>query len=198
VASLWQSEENVVLLTGSRASEAAFKEAAPGKRILHLATHAYFLDPECFADSGGVDNSYNPLLLSGFALAGANKRSDAALDAEDGILTAQEIASLDLSATHWAVLSACGTGTGAIQSGEGVLGLQRAFRIAGARTLITSLWAVEDNAAQQWMIALYDTKPDAITAVRHASLTILDERRANNQDTHPFYWAAFVASGDWR
>ncbi len=194
-------DTGVLLLTGSGASETAFKEAAPGKRILHLATHAYFLDPQCLAESEGV-GIYNPLLLSGLALAGANHRQESASDSDDGILTAQEIAALDLSATRWAVLSACETGIGEIQSGEGVLGLQRAFRMAGARSLITSLWSVEDEAARHWMGAFYraaaEEGSDTAESVRTASLAVLRERAGEGPDAHPFFWAAFVASGDWR
>ena len=144
----------------------------------------------------------NPLLLSGLALAGANRRAAAAANEDDGILTAEEVASLNLSGVEWAVLSACDTGLGEIKAGEGVFGLRRAFQIAGARTVIMSLWSVEDRAAMTWMRALYEgrlaRKLDTAAAVREASLTVLRQRRARGQSTHPFYWAGFVASGDWR
>jgi len=144
----------------------------------------------------------NPLLLSGLALAGANRRAKATADEEDGILTAEEVASLDLSGVEWAVLSACDTGLGEIKAGEGVFGLRRAFQIAGAHTVIMSLWSVEDRAAMTWMRALYEgrlaRKLDTATAVREASLSVLKDRRARGLSTHPFYWAGFVASGDWR
>ena len=78
----------------------------------------------------------NPLLLAGFALAGANRRQAAGVEDEDGILTAEEIASLDLSGVEWAVLSACDTGVGEVRAGEGVFGLRRAFQVAGAQTVI--------------------------------------------------------------
>ena len=211
VADLWRTSlpapgegapPPVLLLTGDQASETAFKRLAPGNRILHIATHSYFLDPKCSASSGRISSPQNPLLLSGLAMAGANDRNSVAAGEDDGILTAQEIAALDLSATRWAVLSACETGAGEVHSGEGVLGLQRAFRIAGARTLITSLWAVEDEAARRWMNACYHASMEdglgTIESVRKASLTVLAERRAREDDAHPFYWAAFIASGDWR
>ena len=89
------------------------------------------------------------------ALAGANQRQATGLDEEDGILTAEEIAALDLSGVEWAVLSACDTGIGEVKAGEGVLGLRRAFQVAGARTLIMSLWPVEDQVARDWMRQLY-------------------------------------------
>jgi len=144
----------------------------------------------------------NPLLLSGLALAGANQRRPTPGNPEDGILTAEEVAALDLNGVEWAVLSACDTGVGEIKAGEGVFGLRRAFRIAGARTIIMSLWAVEDRAARAWMRPLYEgrlrDRLSTADAVRHASQTVLAERRAKGLSTHPFYWAGFVAAGDWR
>ncbi len=213
VAGLWahieSDSESALLLTGSQASEDAFKRSAPGRRVLHLATHGYFLDPACPSEVDGdtsasetARRTVNPLLLSGLVLAGANAHNSTGVDAEDGVLTAQEIATLDLSAARWAVLSACETAVGEIQSGEGVLGLQRAFRIAGARTLVTSLWSVEDQATRRWMNAFYTACVtqglDPIRSVRQASLSVLNERRAEGKDAHPFYWGAFIASGDWR
>jgi CHAT domain-containing protein len=144
----------------------------------------------------------NPLLLAGLALASANRRTSARLDEDDGILTAEEIAALNLQGTEWAVLSACDTGLGEIKAGEGVFGLRRAFQIAGARTVIMSLWSVDDQAARAWMRALYDGRFQqhlaTADAVREASLTVLRDRRSKGTGTHPFYWAAFVAAGDWR
>ena len=149
-----------------------------------------------------VDAGESPLLLSGLALAGANRRAAAGIDEDDGILTAEEVAALNLEGVEWAVLSACDTGLGTVTAGEGVLGLRRAFQVAGVRTVIMSLWSVEDQAARQWMAALYrarlDDRLDTADAVRQASLTVFRERRAKRQSTHPFYWASFVAAGDWR
>jgi CHAT domain-containing protein len=144
----------------------------------------------------------NPLLLSGLAFAGANQRTPAGPDDEDGILTAEEAASLDLRGLEWAVLSACGTGLGEIRASEGVVGLRRAFQIAGARTVIMSLWSVDDRATRNWMRALYNARLgrrlSTAEAIRSAGVDILQARRAQRQSTHPFYWAAFVAAGDWR
>jgi CHAT domain-containing protein len=141
------------------------------------------------------------LLLSGLALAGANRRESAPDDGEDGILTAEEVASLDLSGVEWAVLSACETGIGQVQAGEGVLGLRRAFEVAGARTLILSLWPVEDAAAREWMRGLYEGRLEGLTtaeAVRQASLKVIQRRRQAGRSAHPAFWGAFVATGDWR
>jgi len=191
---LWEPAE-VLHLTAAEASEAAFKTAAPGHRVVHLATHGFFLGGECFsADS--------PLLLSGLALAGANRRAQAGLDQEDGILTSEEIAAMDLSGVEWAVLSACDTGSGATRTREGVLGLRRAFQVAGSRTVIMSLWPVEDRAAKSWMGRLYEGRLerglDTAAAVQQATLGSLRDRRAKEHSTHPIFWAGFVAAGDWR
>jgi CHAT domain-containing protein len=242
VAGLWkefgpvttEASSSPRVLVGRSADERSFKQLSPGHRVLHLATHGFFLGGECNSalegtrSVGGLvtgkkpkpvntkspvakaasspkgvgTNGENPLLLSGLALAGANRRAAATGDEEDGILTAEEVASLDLSGVEWAVLSACDTGLGEIKAGEGVFGLRRAFQIAGAHTVIMSLWQVEDRAAMTWMRALYEgrlaRKLDTAAAVREASLSVLRQRRARGQSTHPFYWAGFVASGDWR
>ena len=201
------------MLSGSQATEAAFKQLAPGKRFLHLATHGFFLNGPCPSaleaprDPPGmwrnvVAAGENPLLLSGLAMAGANNRHATCTDEEDGILTAEEIAALDLEGVEWAVLSACDTGLGEVMAGEGVFGLRRAFQVAGVRTLLTSLWAVEDAATQEWMNSLYRRRflvgSGTAESVRDASLELLRNRRAKNHSTHPFYWAGFVAVGDWR
>ena len=215
-------------LTGADATERAFKQLGPGRRILHVATHGFFLGDDCAPavegtrSVGGLATASkpavksndteampltqsmpeNPLLLSGLALAGANRRVAAGPDEEDGILTAEEVAALNLEGVEWAVLSACETGLGTVAAGEGVMGLRRAFQVAGVRTVIMSLWAVEDGATRAWMEALYRARlgdyletPDAM---RQASLALIRERKAQGLSTHPFYWAAFVAAGDWR
>ena len=204
------------VLTGRAASETTFKREAHRYRVLHLATHGFFLDEACTTTGSGTRGvgglalaspsterpPENPLLLSGLAFAGANRRLSAPIDQDDGILTAEEVASLDLQGVEWAVLSACDTGLGQIKAGEGVFGLRRAFQIAGARTVIMSLWSVDDQATRLWMRALYErrlgNRMSTADAVRAASLTVLLDRRASGRSTHPFYWAAFVAAGDWR
>jgi CHAT domain-containing protein len=224
IASLWRRHAPdssaggaVLKLTGARAAEEAFKRLAPGRKILHLATHGFFLDERCPSALGTRPGGEpraggeppppligeNPLLLSGLVLAGANRREapGSSADAEDGILTAEEIASLDLSGVEWAVLSACETGLGKVQAGEGVLGLRRAFQVAGAGTLIMSLWRVDDEAAREWMRRLYEGRLSGLStaeAIREASLGMLEARRRAGRDTHPASWGAFVAAGDWR
>ena len=218
ISALWPRSKStdVTLLSGPAATESAVKRAVAGHRVVHLATHGFFLGSDCTPAAaglravGGIARSSsvasvaaeNPLLLTGLALAGANNRGGVALDQDEGLLTADEIAGLDLQGTEWAVLSACDTGLGEIKAGEGVFGLRRAFQIAGARTVIMSLWSVEDQSAREWMRALYEGRLrrnlDTAAAVREAGLSVLRARRARGQSTHPFYWAAFVAAGDWR
>jgi CHAT domain-containing protein/tetratricopeptide (TPR) repeat protein len=227
VAALWIEDSPAQVLEGRDASEQAFKREAPGHRVLHLATHGFFLGDDC-APAVAATRSVgalttgqtktanrpiqpkrndaalieNPLLMSGLALAGANRRSAARPDEDDGILTAEEVSALNLEGVEWAVLSACDTGLGEVKAGEGVFGLRRAFQVAGVRTVIMSLWPVDDQATRVWMRALYQGRLQkrltTADAMHQASLSVLQNRRANHQSTHPFYWAAFVAAGDWK
>jgi CHAT domain-containing protein/Tfp pilus assembly protein PilF len=206
--------EPTVRLTGRGATEAAVKQRAGGVRVLHLATHGFFLGSRCASPlatssdsrNRGVatvaNDSGNPLLLAGFALAGANMRQVAASGQEDGILTAEEVAALDLRGVEWAVLSGCDTGVGEIHAGEGVFGLRRAFHIAGAQTVIMSLWRVDDESTRRWMTSLYEQRflrgAATVDAVRRATLEQLRWRRQTGQSTHPFYWGGFIAAGNWQ
>jgi len=184
----WNQQEPTNLLTGSEATRARFLEAAPTARVLHVATHAFLLDKAC--------GKGNPLLHSGLVFAGVNH------DRQASELTAQQIASLDLNGVDWAVLSACSTGNGELHDGEGVLGLVRSFRVAGAKTVVMTLWPVDDEIARRFMRSLYAgrfarhmTSADAMwTATR----SLLADRRAAGKNTHPWYWAGFVASGAWQ
>jgi tetratricopeptide (TPR) repeat protein/CHAT domain-containing protein len=206
---------------GAEAREGEFKRQAPARRVLHVATHGFFLGrcgeaPQSSRGLGRLSASAapapapraavpaadgNPLRLSGLVFAGANHRAEAQTG-DDGVLTAGEAASLDLSGAEWVVLSACESGAGDVHAGEGVFGLRRAFQIAGARTLITSLWSVEDASTRAWMKALYVARlvdgADTAEAVRRASLAVLRQRRARGMSTHPFFWGGFLAAGDWR
>lgn len=209
--------DDVTVLSGRAASKSAFMRASTGRRVVHLATHGFFLGSGCESAPGNTRSvgglatisprppvvADNPLLLAGLAFAGANtNRGAAGRSGQDaGILTAEEVASLNLQGTEWAVLSACDTGLGEIRAGEGVFGLRRAFQIAGVRTIIMSLWSVEDQSTRNWMRTLYEGRfqqhLSTADAVNHANLRMLQNRRARGQSTHPFYWAAFVAAGDW-
>jgi CHAT domain-containing protein/tetratricopeptide (TPR) repeat protein len=128
--------------------------------ILHLATHGFFLEDQKVELGKETGPRYeNPLLRSGLALAGANtslKGGSLPDEAEDGILTAEDVSGLDLLGTELVVLSACETGLGEIRTGEGVFGLRRAFMLAGAKTLVMSLWKVTDLATPILMERFYD------------------------------------------
>jgi CHAT domain-containing protein/tetratricopeptide (TPR) repeat protein len=225
----------VLVLTEARASEAAVKGvSAPS--ILHIATHGFFLpdqrrDEAAEANARGLAlgnastavRGENPLLRSGLALAGANERGGVggAATGEDGVLTAYEAAGLDLWGTRLVVLSACETGVGEVQNGDGVYGLRRALVLAGSETQVMSLWQVSDDATRDLMIAYYRLLQDGAgrgDALRQVQLAMLaggrragdaqnqrglDARpgggnRAGGNWSHPFYWAAFIGSGAWQ
>jgi CHAT domain-containing protein len=177
-----------------------------------LATHGYFQPAKDGAD-------VPPEFRSALALAGANRQTPAGR--RDGLLTAVEVASLDLDRVQLAVLSACETGLGDSHEAEGVLGLQRAFQVAGARSVVASLWSVADEPTRVLMERFYanlwrkDKPLGKLEALRQAQLWLLREgatnkgiRRgmiredlpapASDGRLPPYYWAAFVLSGDWR
>jgi CHAT domain-containing protein len=174
------------LLAGRDATESALKHLdAPS--ILHIATHGFFLP----AQAGGAAS--NPLLRSGLALAGANRKEGGD---EDGIFTALEASGLNLWGTQLVNLSACDTGVGEVKDGEGVYGLRRAFVLAGAETLVMTLWPVGDYVTRQAMTAFYAGLKQGLgrgEALRQAQLQMLKQSGRE----HPFYWAGFIQSGQW-
>jgi CHAT domain-containing protein len=183
----WNSDEPAFLVTGENATLTRFLIESAHARVLHIATHAFLLNKNC--------GNNNPLLHSGLVFAGGNH------GAAQSILTGQQIAALDLSGVEWAVLSACNTGNGELHDGEGVLGLERAFRVAGAHSVIMTLWAVDDDSARQFMHKLYAERlgrhATTADAVWNSSRKLLLERRAAGKSTNPWYWAGFVGSGGW-
>jgi CHAT domain-containing protein/Tfp pilus assembly protein PilF len=205
---LWETLGSgpVDVLLGPAASEERFKRDAPGKHTIHLATHGFFnLDhvddqlPE--EESVGSSPLRNPLLLSGLLLAGANLQGiDSSVEGNDeGFLTADEVAGMDLEGTQWVVLSACETGLGEIETGEGIYGLRRAFQMAGARTVISSLWQVPDKETSKMMENLYAARNGNLSdAMREMALRQIAESRSRGLPDHPFLWGAFIAVGDWR
>jgi CHAT domain-containing protein/Tfp pilus assembly protein PilF len=218
-------------LNAGDSTEFSLRQEASNCRFLHLATHGFF-DPKNrsfnFSSQtpgrrvqeidpfGGQDLvDFHPGLLSGIALAGANQERPP-IGQDDGILTALEVAVLDLSRCELAVLSACETGLGKAAGGEGLLGLQRAFQTAGARSVVATLWNVDDEPTEVLMAAFYANlwrkgQPPA-EAIREAQLSMLRgeanfggrarsglKRTNDTAKSHrlsPFYWAAFVLSTD--
>jgi CHAT domain-containing protein/tetratricopeptide (TPR) repeat protein len=195
------------VLLGARATEGAVK-AAHGPRLLHLATHGFFLPemplPDALlagpggeltpAERAAIAQRENPLLRSGIALAGFNQRHSGD---DDGVLTALEATGLDLYGTRLVVLSACESGLGKATMGEGVVGLRRALSMAGAETQVMSLWQVDTGRTRELMIAYYKRLQAGVgrsEAMREVQLAML----ADAQTAHPNLWASFVVSGDWR
>lgn len=188
-------------------AEAAVKgrlKESRSPRILHLATHGFFLEDQAGAPGATASGLArlarleNPLLRSGLALAGANRwhaGQPLPAEAENGILTAEDVSGLSLEATELVVLSACETGLGEIQVGEGVFGLRRAFVLAGAKTLVMSLWKVPDEATQQLMTDFYrrllagEARREAL---RQAQLTLKQQEKYAS----PYFWGAFICQGD--
>ncbi len=203
------------LFTGTAATETAVKKVH-GPRILHLATHGFFLPDEApppasndnragaaapmagpanlagLPQQAAPDAGENPLLRSGLAFAGANKLASGE---DDGILTALEASGLDLEGTKLVVLSACETGVGKVTNGDGVYGLRRALVIAGAESLVMSLWQVDDQATKDLMVGYYKrlSKGESrSSALREIQL----ELEGNKKYAHPYYWASFLPAGD--
>jgi CHAT domain-containing protein len=199
------------MLLRDQATESALKRArAP--RILHIATHGFFLDDQeappaetrGFFDDDPLRASglrfskwaakvENPLLRSGLALAGANQGRGGD---DDGLLTAMEVAGLDLWGTKLVTLSACDTGVGEVKNGEGVQGLRRALVLAGSESQVMSLWPVLDSTTWDLMVPYYKALRQGkgrSDGLRQAQLRMLRSEDCQ----HPFYWAAFIQSGEW-
>jgi CHAT domain-containing protein len=236
------------VLTGARADEQTVRTEAPRHRWIHLATHGFFQSsdnpsgrgdrsqsertPGWLVDDTNDVRNLHPGLLSGVALAGANRglkaaaQSSADVDraADDGILTALDVEALDLADVELVVLSACETGRGKSQRGEGIVGLQRAFHIAGAKNVIATQWRIDDETTAALMRLFYRKlwveKKRPERALREAQLAILDHPelctelarsrgpnfskaatlaespapRTVGKRTSPRLWAAFVIS----
>ncbi len=206
----WQESQTgkVITLLGAKASEGGFKSLASGKRVIHLATHGYYISDECggLVATGrepdlGQFVSENPLLQSGLFFAGANVRdsNDGQQATEDGVLTAAEVSALNLHGTALVVLSACETGLGKIEKGEGVYGLRRAFQTAGVRTVVSALWQVPDRETAAFMAALYASGYRSLSdKMREIQIKRIRELRSGRLADHPYSWGAFIAIGAWR
>jgi len=186
---------NARVLTGKDATEAALKQVV-APRILHLATHGFFLPDQPRDPNDKVKTvGENLLLRSGLVLAGANNLQGGG--GEDGMLTALEAAGLNLWGTQLVLLSACETGVGDVRSGEGVYGLRRALVLAGTESQMMTLWKVDDTATSEVIIEYYrrlQAGEGRTEALRQVQLEFL--RRKTRQ--HPFFWASFILNGDWR
>jgi len=205
---------NADYYSGKNATEGALKLlcSSSSPAILHVATHGFFFpDPEIRGDvlqkevsrdtlvfrgrtgSPGLWQfvmNPNPLMRSGLVFAGANDswNKSRLSSGEDGVLTAQEVAQLDLRNTRLVVMSACETGLGDIRGSEGVYGLQRAFKMAGVKYLIMSLWQVPDNETSEFMIMFYQRlleKKDIMTS-------FTESQKIMRKKYDPYFWGAFV------
>ncbi len=207
---------DVALRLGAEAREAELK-AVVSPRVLHLATHGFFLSDQEFKHTNALPELWassqrpfrrsefdweNPLIRCGIALAGANRFSELGdrrleIGVEDGLLTGLEASLLNLEGTELVILSACESGTGEIKIGEGVMSLRRAFRIAGAETVLASHWPVSDKATSllmtEFMRRWRSGEPRA-KAWREAQLSLL----RSSDYSSPYFWAAFTLTGQWR
>ena len=178
------------LWTGQEASESRLKALDTPPRVLHIATHGFYL-------FDGEEQVERPMVLSGLALAGANQglQGNTGPSGEDGILYALEVQSLNLEGTELVTLSACETGKGTIDYSEGIYGLQRAFRTAGARNLLITLWSLYDYQARSFMNHFYrewlsSEDKDPSYALRQTQLAYIQHEIAEFRD--PIIWAPFI------
>lgn len=200
--------DNVLAYTGADGSESAFKRCvSSASRIVHVATHGFYLSEDEYEEFRGTDIFRNfskdlddiedgELYRSALLFAGINRvfsgDGQEVPDGEDGILTAKEISMMNMSNVDLAVLSACQSGLGDISS-EGVSGLQRGLKKAGANTILATLWKVDDEATKLFMSEFYhrlsqgQSKSAALTAAQG-----FIKRYGNGRYRNPFYWAPFI------
>jgi len=195
---LQQSQWRQRTLLGAEAKELALKDMLKPK-VLHIATHGFFQEDI----SGDLTYANNPLFRSGILLSGAantlavakegSLRGNVELGKEDGILTAFEAMNLNIDNTDLVVLSACETGLGDIKNGEGVYGLQRAFKVAGVRSILMSLWKVNDQTTQELMVIFYKNWLGGLS--KRAAFNKA-QQQLKVKYPHPYYWGAFVLIGE--
>ncbi len=214
----FEGAEGVQRVEDRRATKQLLIEQAPSARFLHLATHGYFA-PESIASLADEPTTsqwvgsnalsfadqvkgMSPWVLCGLALAGANRPPDAT-GRLDGVITAEEVSAIDLSRCELAVLSACDTNVGVRRAGQGVASLQAALHAAGARSAITSLWKVPDEATKDLMIDFYrrvwvEEKPKLV-ALWEAKRKLREARDENGRLQYTLRdWAGWILTGDPR
>jgi len=210
IARNWKnnSSESITVLLGGDASKAEFSIQAKGKKVIHIASHGIFLNQICSetdtagANSGRLSGALtNPMFNSAILLSCATV-SDSLQHSQlnpEGLLSAYEIAAMDLNGTQLVVLSACESGLGHVYQGEGVFGLRRAFQIAGAKTVVSSLWAIDDKSTSETITQLYGFDDMSIPLkLQGIQLERIKELKQSGFAVHPYLWGAFVATGDWR
>ena len=176
---------------GEKASEIPLK-ATKNMKLVHIATHGFF-------QKSKKDQQEPPLMQSGLYFSGAQQTLDDSSfqdlglnSGEDGIFTALEAKNLDLKGTELVTLSACDSGLGTVRSGEGVYGLQRAFKIAGAESILMSLWKVDDEVTKKLMVEFYT---QWLSGKSKSSALKLAQQKIRNDHPHPFFWAPFILIG---
>lgn len=191
----WETEKYL----NAAATEEQVK-AVRSPKVLHIATHGFFVDEETLEGQDNtneiVEGYSNPLLKSGLLFTGSDKllktENVFEFNREEGILTAYEAMNLSLENTELVVLSACETGRGEIQSGEGVFGLQRAFKVAGADAIIMTLFKVDDEATQKLMKYFYGYW---LESGNKREAFIKAKQQIKQQYDSPIYWGSFVMVG---
>lgn len=187
VANQWSSQ----IFKKQEATEENMKKVI-GAEVIHIATHGFFLSDVEINENETSELLSNPLFRSGVLLAGAAVEKSSRQSQEDGVLTAYEAMNLNLDKTDLVVLSACETGLGEIRNGEGVYGLQRSFLVAGANSVLMSLWQVDDVATQELMNLFYSywlEGQERNKAFRKAQLAMKEKYDV------PYFWGAFVLIG---
>lgn len=202
------AESSPVVFLRDRANEAAFR-AQERPHTAVISTHGFFIpvvasqvqshlrplnaNQFLYADQSEVTS---PLQRCGLFLAGCDSTSSSS--GNDGILTGEEIVFQDLRGTKLVVLSACETGIGDVTNGQGVAGLRQAFQLAGAESVVSTLWSIDDRETTRLMSAFFENLArgqDKATALRNAQISRIEARRNRNGDAHPFFWAAFTVTG---
>ena len=189
---LTQHRAKATLLTGTRASKQSLFENNRAD-VMHIATHGFWIDKP--ASPSGYYNLFETMSSSGLVLAGAQKKlGDGSFSlATQGILTSAEIQDMNLFGTRLVVLSACETGLGEVVPGEGLFGLKRALQKSGVRSLITSLWKVDDEATMQFMTLFYNQllETQSLSGSFDSAMRTLKEKFPD-----PYYWGAFVLTNN--